>query len=200
MIGLLHGTQPIAAGIALPAFNTICTAGLGEGTWNERGRLAVLDTIDLDNALIAYGIDGRREAPEVTRDECSLIAELVLNCRNLRTSNSAFDTVMVAEGRYGAVLNQTSKIWDNVAPQLVIEEAGGLYTTLEGHRIDYTAALSDSDSPNFTFCAAAPRLHAQLQALIQRMARRDWRMHQEMSLTGAARRTTQLRCSDTLFY
>ncbi|WP_442942253.1 inositol monophosphatase family protein [Nonomuraea sp. NBC_00507] len=41
---------------------------------------------------------------------------------------------MVARGRYGAFLNQTSKIWDNVAPQIIVEEAGAVGRRSTGRR------------------------------------------------------------------
>ncbi len=63
------------------------------------------------------------------------------------------------------MLNQTSKIWDNVAQEAVITEAGGIYTDFWGDPIDYSNALQRADE-NFTFCAAAPSLHRQIQQLL----------------------------------
>jgi fructose-1,6-bisphosphatase/inositol monophosphatase family enzyme len=54
----------------------------------------------------------------MTYDEVKILAEIILNVRNLRSSNSVFDLMQVAKGRYGAALNRTSKVWDNVAPQI----------------------------------------------------------------------------------
>ena len=71
----------------------------------------------------------------------------------------------VAEGRYGGRINLASKIWDNVAPQIIIEESGGIYTDFFGKSVDYTNPLMKVNE-NFTFCAAAPKLHKQLQHII----------------------------------
>jgi myo-inositol-1(or 4)-monophosphatase len=73
---------------------------------------------------------------------------------------------MLVKGNYGGALNRTSKIWDNVAQQIVIEEAGGVYTTLDGQPMNYSQPLARAEQ-NFTYCAAAPALHQQLQALIR---------------------------------
>jgi myo-inositol-1(or 4)-monophosphatase len=70
-------------------------------------------------------------------------------------------------GYYGAVMNLTSKIWDNVAPQIIITEAGGLYTDVDGNTIDYSDPLKKIDK-NFTYCAAPYALHVQLQEIIKR--------------------------------
>lgn len=73
---------------------------------------------------------------------------------------------MIAEGKYGGLLNRTSKIWDNVAQQIIIEEAGGIYSDFFGNPMDYSDPLTKAKA-NFTFCAASPSLHEQLQTIIK---------------------------------
>ena len=138
MIGLLKKGTPVAGGIALPFFNKIYFAEKNKGTFCGNEKLAISQETKLTNALITYGIDGHQEAPELTRAECKIFAEIVLNVRNIRNSGSCFDTIMVAEGKYGGLLNKTSKIWDNVAPQIIVEEAGGIVTAYFGQPMDYT--------------------------------------------------------------
>ena len=167
MLGLLKDNEPIAGGIALPSFSEIYTAEKGVGTFCNGDKIQVSSEKILKNCLVAYGVDGHQEKPEFTRDECRLLAEIVLNIRNLRASNSVFDIAMVAKGSYGAFLNRTSKIWDNVAQQIIIEEAGGIYTDFFGNKIDYSNAIAKSQD-NFTFLAAPPELHKQLLSIINK--------------------------------
>jgi myo-inositol-1(or 4)-monophosphatase len=167
MIGLLEGSRPVAGGIALPMYGRIYTAERAKGAFCGDERLLVSQEARLSNSLVAYGIDGHKESPAYTHAETKVMADIILEIRNLRTSNSAYDFAMVAEGKYGAVLNRTSKIWDNVAPQVIIEEAGGTYTAFDGTNINYTNPLSRVDE-NFTVCAGAPALHTQLQKIIHR--------------------------------
>ncbi|QHT66656.1 inositol monophosphatase [Rhodocytophaga rosea] len=167
MIGLLENDIPMAGGIVLPAFNEVYLAEKGKGAFCNGEKITVSTQTKLISGLVAYGIDGHQENPQFTYEECHLLAEIVLNIRNLRSSNSVFDLAMLARGRYAAVLNRTSKIWDNVAPHILIEEAGGKYTGFYGEKIDYSQPLSRSEQ-NFTFCAASPVLHQQLQAIIHR--------------------------------
>jgi myo-inositol-1(or 4)-monophosphatase len=166
MVGLLDGATPIAGGLALPAFHEIYVAEKGQGTLCNGKAVHVTDKTELLSTLVAYGIDGHQEQPELTHEECRLLAKIVLNIRNLRSSNSVFDIAMLVKGNYGGALNRTSKIWDNVAQQIVIEEAGGVYTTLDGQPMNYSQPLARAEQ-NFTYCAAAPALHQQLQALIR---------------------------------
>lgn len=165
MIGLLEGATPIAGGIALPSFSQIYVATKGGGASCNNNSVRVAAEQDLLKTLVAYGIDGHQENPQITTAETALLSKIILGIRNLRSSNSAFDFMLVADGRYGGCLNRTSKIWDNVAPQIIIEEAGGIFTDFFGKPIDYTNPLSKVNE-NFTMCAASPALHERLQQII----------------------------------
>lgn len=166
MIGLLKNEFPIVSGIYLPYFGDLLIAEKGKGSFSNGERIYVTSETDLSNSLVAYCIDAHRENPDLTRKESQLLGEIVLNIRNLRSSNSVFDAVMVAKGKYGAIMSRTSKIWDNVAQQLLIEEAGGIYTDFSGKSIDYSNPLIKTKD-NFTFCAASPIFHKQLLKIIK---------------------------------
>lgn len=167
-LGLLENDQPTAGGAALPAFNKIYTAEKGKGTTCNGQSIHVTDEQNLLSALVAYQIDGHQENPLLTEEEGKILSKVILHIRNLRASNSAFDAAMVMEGKYGAVLNKTSKIWDNVAQQILITEAGGTYTDFYGNPIDFSNPLAKAKE-NFTYCAGAPVLHQQLQELIHQI-------------------------------
>lgn len=169
MLGLLKDNIPVAGGLALPSFSEIYTAEKNQGAYCNSQKIRVTTNSDLKKTLVAYGIDGHQENPEFTKSECALLAEIVLNIRNLRTSNSVFDLVMVAKGNYAAFLNRTSKIWDNVAQQIIIEEAGGVYTDFFGKKIDYSKALYEPEE-NYTFLAAPPILHTQILEIVKKNA------------------------------
>lgn len=171
MMGLLQGSTPIAGGIALPTFSEVCVAEKGVGAFCNGQKLQVTNSESLLSELVAYAIDGHQENPIMTHDECATLADIILGIRNLRASGSCFDAVMVAKGKYGGYLNRTSKIWDNVAQQIVLEEAGCVYTDFFGRPIDYSNPLAKV-SKNFTFCAAPPLLHKQLQSIISQNGRK----------------------------
>lgn len=165
MIGLLYKDHPIAGGVALPAFAEICIAEKGRGALCNGKPLHVTRETDLGKVLISYSLDGHPDSPDVTKKEGKMIAEIALTCRNIRASGSAFDAIMVAKGGYGAYLFQTGKIWDHVALQSIIEEAGGVYTDFFGKPMDYTNALQRADE-NFTVCAGSSAIHRKVQDII----------------------------------
>lgn len=170
MIGLLKrdeaGTElPIAGGIALPAFNEIYLGGHETLATKNNQPITVSSESETKNILLAYGIDGHQEDPERTKKEAQTLGKIVLAIRNLRTTNSAYDMAHTCDGSYGMYLNQTTKIWDNVAMQAVIEAAGGICTDFYGQPLDYSAPLTKMNT-NYTICAGAPSLHSQIQAII----------------------------------
>ena len=167
MVGLLKENVPIAGGVALPPPGEIYVAEKGFGAFCNEKKIHVTSEVRLLSTLVAYTLDGHQENPDFTRNECRTMAEIILNIRNLRNAGSCFDAVMVAKGKYGAYLNLTSKIWDNVAQQILVEEAGGIYTDFWGKPIDYTNPLAKAKD-NFTLCAAPPILHKQLQDIIHK--------------------------------
>lgn len=167
MIGLLEGDQPIAGGIAMPVMNQITWAAKGQGAFTNERSIHVSQNERLLDMLVAYQIDGHQENPELTYQESRIMAEVILGIRNLRSNGSTVDYVSVAEGKMGGVLNQTSKIWDNVAPHVIMTEAGALYTDFWGQPQDYSQPLTKAEQ-NFTVCTASPALHHQLQQLIRK--------------------------------
>lgn len=167
LLGLLDDDKPVAGGLALPSFKEIYVAQKRKGSYCNNERIEVSKEKKLLSSLVAYGIDGHQENPQITIEECNTLADLVLNIRNLRSSNSAYDIAMVARGNFEAYLNRNTKIWDNVAEQIIIEEAGGMFTDFFGKPIDYSNPLEKLNK-NFTICAAPIQLHKQLQKLINK--------------------------------
>ena len=165
IVGLLKQDKPIVGGVALPFYDEIAIAEKGKGAFITDQRLKVTKEKDLLSSLVTHEIDGYPMNPEITRDECKTLAEIVLGIRNLRISGSVFDGILVAKGKFGLFMGRTSKIWDNVGIQVIIEEAGGIYTDFYGNPMDYSNPLSKADQ-NFTRCHGAPQLHTQLQKII----------------------------------
>ncbi len=165
IIGLLDQDVPVAGGVALPYFSEIIIAEKGKGTFLNGRKISVSRQTDLSKTLVAVGLDSHSENPERTRKEIKIAGEILLSSRNLRTSNSIFDDMQLARGNYGGWVCWNTKIWDNIGSQIIIEEAGGVYTDFYGKKQDYSNPLSKAKSI-FTNCAGAPALHKQLQEII----------------------------------
>lgn len=157
MLGLLIGNTPIAGGIVLPSFNKrVYVAEKGKGAFQNGVALHVTEETSLRSTLLAYGVDSHQDLSDLTYMECTTLARIIQKIRNLRMSNSAFDIAMVLEGRYSGCMNRSSKIWDNVAQHILVEEAGGRYVDFKGNEISYSGALQRTKD-NFEFIAIAPQ-------------------------------------------
>lgn len=164
-LGLLKDAEPIAGGLSLPYFNELYIAEKGKGSFCNDKLVSVSQETNIMNSLVAYQVDGNQSSPGATRKELKILGEIILNIRNIRNSGSCFDIAMVANGKYGAILNCTSKIWDNVAAQVIIEEAGGVYTDYFGQPLDYSNPLNRVKD-NYTSCAGPAVIHSKLQEII----------------------------------
>lgn len=166
MIGLLDDATPVAGGVIAPAFDTLYVAEKGKGATRNGQPVRATSEEDLSRTLVSFSVDGHPDDPVRTRRECGLLGEITLAVRNTRNNGcEATDTMRVADGRYGGRVNVESKIWDCVAPQIICEEAGALWTSVDGEPIDYSSPLTRTEQ-NFTFCVAPPVLHRRLQEVI----------------------------------
>lgn len=164
-IALLKNDIPVVGGINLPFFKEIYLSEKGKGTFCNEEKLTVANEKNLLSALLSYGIDSHLGNPDFTDKEMKILGRLVNNIRNLRSTNSCYDGMMVARGKIGAYLNQSMRIWDIVPLQVVIEAAGGIVTDFYGEKPNYKNHLKRNEE-HFTFCAAPPILHDKLQKII----------------------------------
>ena len=166
MLGVLHEHTAIAGGVVVPSRGLMYVAQQGKGATKNGTAIHVTQDTVLQHQLVSIGINGNQENPSHTYRDAKLIAAVALAARNMRNSGcEAVDCMYVAEGIYGGRINLASQIWDNVAPQVIVEEAGGVWTDLSGAPMNYKDPLGRIGQ-NFVNCTAAPQLHPQLLKLI----------------------------------
>ncbi|RLD58300.1 MAG: hypothetical protein DRI97_03505, partial [Bacteroidetes bacterium] len=104
--------------------------------------------------------------PGKTQSEMEILNSLSKKVRNIRSTNSLVDFCYTADGRLGAALNQTTKIWDIAVPWLMIREAGGKVTDILGEEICFDLSVSAFDQ-NYTILASGAKLHDTLLKTIE---------------------------------
>lgn len=160
IICVLKNSVPVLAGCYLPVQDLLYLAEKGKGATCNGKKITVSEETNLKNVLLAYSLDYSEEKRK-TDQETKLIGRLVRNIRNLRSTNSVIDFCYTAEGKLGGCMNQTTKIWDIAGPALLIEEAGGKVTDINGNSFDF-AISQNNYNKNFTIVAAGKTLHKQL--------------------------------------
>jgi myo-inositol-1(or 4)-monophosphatase len=164
LICLLKGNQPYLAGAYLPYYKMLYLAEQGKGCFMNDERVLVTDEKELKNILLAYGLDYSEDNVKLHR-EIRIMEALIAKVRNFRTVNSLIDFCYTADGRLGACLNQTTKIWDIAAPSLLLSEAGAKVTDFNGKPLDFS--LSETNwMRNFEMIAANENLHDQIMEVL----------------------------------
>jgi len=162
MVGVLEHGEPVAGGVTLPALSETYVAEAGQGAYLDGTRLKIEPDGDLSLQLVAYGMD---IYPSEVALDCYILSNIATHCRGVRMSNSIFDCMMVAKGAYGAFMHRHNRIWDCVAAQIIIREAGGVFSAMNGHTIDYKDPLVKLEE-NFSILACGPSFHGDITAMV----------------------------------
>jgi myo-inositol-1(or 4)-monophosphatase len=118
-----------------PTRDELFVAERGQGAWLNDRRLAVSATPALDVSLLVTGFPyDARTNPDNNLKE---YATFSVRGRAVRRLGSALlDLAYVAAGRVDGFWELTLSPWDVVAGAILVEEAGGLVTDLEGGTLD----------------------------------------------------------------
>jgi myo-inositol-1(or 4)-monophosphatase len=128
-IALEHAGTVILGVISLPYFNEICVAEKGKGAYINGSKIHVSD-VDLGEALMIYDTKLR-----VNRDPMiNSLSKLVHDVFVIRMFGAAtWDMCLIAKGQADLSVDFTCKPWDIAAGALIVEEAGGKVTDLQGN-------------------------------------------------------------------
>jgi histidinol-phosphatase len=152
-IALLHQGQVIVGVSSAPAFDEIAWAERGGGAFLDGHRCRVSSVARLDDAAVSSG--NLRSLASGPR--WSNWAEVVRTVARIRGYGDFYHYHLLASGRIDAVLESDVNILDIAALSLIVEEAGGRFTDLDGEPIglETTSVL-----------AGNPRIYAQVAKLM----------------------------------
>lgn len=162
-VGLEHEGRIVAGVVHDPAKNETFVAERGRGAWLAGKRLRVAADRDLSRALVGTGIPHSNSRPRHARYLAMLAAVMREAAGVRRFAAAALDLSYVAAGRFAVFFEMGLLPWDMAAGSLLVEEAGGTVTGLDGGA-DF---LSSGE-----VLATNGRLHAPTLAMIRRATRR----------------------------
>ncbi|HEY6508891.1 MAG TPA: inositol monophosphatase family protein [Vicinamibacterales bacterium] len=122
-----------------PSRDELFTAERGVGAFLNGTRLRVSSTASLIDALLVTGFpyDVHKQSGDLVR----LFGAFLSKARAVRRLGSAaLDLCYVAAGRFDGFWEQHLKPWDVAAGALIVTEAGGTITGMDGTRFDPQAA------------------------------------------------------------
>jgi myo-inositol-1(or 4)-monophosphatase len=137
-LALEIGGEAEVAAIFDPSRGELFTAERGVGAFLNGKRLQVSECGSLGDALLVTGFpyDIRARGPELV----ALFGTMLEQARAVRRLGSAaLDLCYVAAGRFDGFWEQHLKHWDIAAGVLIVREAGGMVTAMDGTDLDVTA-------------------------------------------------------------
>ncbi len=162
-IGVLKGTKVVMAAMYLPLENLLYYAERGGGTTRNGTPVELIPEKRLKHTLCAFGFD-----PDVSQEwrrrNVELLFRFAGGVRNIRATNSLVDFCLTLDGRLGGFANLCTMIWDIVPVSLILPEAGGRFTGLDGRPIEFDPG-PQSCKQVFKVLGASKALHPKLLKL-----------------------------------
>jgi len=131
-IGLAREGAVIAGVIYNPANDELYIAERGKGAFLNDKRLRVAGRRKLDECVIACGLPHiGRGGHDVALKEMEALQDKVAGFR--RFGAASLDMAYVAAGRLDGYWERNLQPWDMAAGQILVREAGGIVSGVEGH-------------------------------------------------------------------
>ncbi len=135
-----RGERPVAGIVIAPALSTVWSAAEGLGAHRSgRGgageRISASSTAALEDALLATGFPASRRASADNNYAHFLSIDSTTHGVR-RCGAAAMEICLVADGAYDAFWDLGLKAWDVSAGAIIVREAGGVVTNVDGSALD----------------------------------------------------------------
>ena len=134
LLGIELNGEIVAGMCSAPALGTRWWAYRGEGSFRDGEKIRVSRTPRLSEAMVFTTGTG----PSKNAEDRARIRRLLDASRNSRSIGGFWQHMLVAEGAIDAALDWTSKPWDLAPLGIIVEEAGGKSTNVQGERTIYS--------------------------------------------------------------
>ena len=129
-IGLIRNGKRYLGVVYNPYLDETFSAISGEGAYMN-GNAIHVSSDDLENGVVLFGSSPYNT--ELAKASFELAYEYFQKCLDIRRSGSAaLDLCSIASGRAELYFELILSPWDFAAGALIVEEAGGIVTTVEG--------------------------------------------------------------------
>ena len=129
LIALEENGRIEAGVVSAPALNTRWWARRGEGSFKNGARLRVSSVHQVSDAFIGYDSITDFDAAGLGAQFLSLLR----TCDRARGFGDFWAHMLVADGAIDAAIEPKVALWDMAAVQVIVEEAGGRFTTMGGN-------------------------------------------------------------------
>lgn len=154
-LNFLHGQPHFAVSIALEREgrlfagvvydvikNEIYWAERGRGAWMDQKRLMVAGRRKLGESVVATGTPWMGKSEQAHQSFWGELAAMTPVCAGIRRYGSAaLDLAWVASGRFDGFWERDLKPWDIAAGIVLVEEAGGFVSEIDGGEVLDTGSI-----------------------------------------------------------
>lgn len=131
-IALMHNARVVLGVSHAPAFGEQAWALRGEGAWLNGERISVSATRSIEQATVS---GGNLASLAANAGAWSRYGQLLRRVHRGRGYGDFYHYHLLASGRIDAVIESDLNILDIAALSLIVEEAGGRFTTLDGRPV-----------------------------------------------------------------
>ena len=144
LIALQRDGRMVVGVVSAPALGRRWWAARGEGAWADGHPIRVSKVAAVGDAFISYdGLERFDEAAAEGRPAGGRLLALAQRCWRSRGLGDFWSHVLVAEGAVDIAAEPEVSLWDVAPIQVIVEEAGGRFTNIEGEaRADGGSAVS----------------------------------------------------------
>jgi histidinol-phosphatase len=153
LLGIERDGEIVAGMASAPALGVRWWAYRGEGAWRNGKRIHVSKVEKLNEGMAFTGGTG----PNKNREKIDKMRRLLDAARHGRSLGGFWQHMLVAEGSIEAALDLHSKAWDLAPLGLIVEEAGGRSTDLNGKRSIYSGNMISTNG----------KIHDEVLAILQ---------------------------------
>jgi len=145
-IGITHKDKFVAGVIFMPVSNELYVAETGSGAFKNGKRIYVSGNTDIRTCSLSYD-SSIRHNPDLI---LGILKDLSLEVFNIRMTGSSVRLLSyLSEGKFDASVEFCDKAWDFAAGAVLIEEAGGIITSLDGSPLTYKSQGYLAGNPIF---------------------------------------------------
>ncbi len=132
-IAYIENSQPIIGVVYNPVLNYLYFASKGSGAFFNNKKIETVKCKTLELANLNVNI---HKLPK--EKYFKIINATYGKTKSIRHfGNAVVETCMIANGTIDGLINQYLSLWDFAACSLILEEAGGIVTNLEGKSLNY---------------------------------------------------------------
>lgn len=131
-IGILRNGDFVSGVIYMPKDKELYVAEKGKGAYKNNKQIKVSDVANLKQCSVSFDSSVRYN-PEKLLSALDRVSRNVFNIRML--GSSARLLTYVAEGKLDVAVEFHDKPWDYAAGVCIIQEAGGVFTNLDGGKM-----------------------------------------------------------------